>query len=346
MNPNRQTGSRVELATRLLKLAGVSAEVKKEGGRDQWYVVATTDRLAAGREELRKALAEIVREAVARGWINADKAERWLEKLESGLTLKEGWPKYKVGPAGSGAFEVKFSSTNPNSIAREAQRLREVGLEEGRHFTVKMPEGGEAGYVYIRREGLAYAAWLSVHGSEDQRKLAAEFVNYILQRAEKAGKEVYEKVKDIVEEGMSRGSLTLKGLEKKVEVNGKEYVVKIIDGDSKLEERHGGRKLLKIWIIAEVDGVRSEYTITYGRYSRNKAVGYAYAKGDAPEVRKADAERFAAVVKALTGREPGVYLRSDGRIMIECYEGHLEGFTRYAELADDIEKWLEETRGR
>jgi hypothetical protein len=251
-----------------------------------------------------------------------------------------------VGPAGSGAFEVKFSSTNPNSIAREAQRLREVGLEEGRHFTVKMPEGGEAGYVYIRREGLAYAAWLSVHGSEDQRKLAAEFVNYILQRAEKAGKEVYEKVKDIVEEGMSRGSLTLKGLEKKVEVNGKEYVVKIIDGDSKLEERHGGRKLLKIWIIAEVDGVRSEYTITYGRYSRNKAVGYAYAKGDAPEVRKADAERFAAVVKALTGREPGVYLRSDGRIMIECYEGHLEGFTRYAELADDIEKWLEETRGR
>jgi len=25
------------------------------------------------------------------------------------------------------------------------------------------------------------------------------------------------------------------------------------------------------------------------------------------------------------------------------YEGHLEGFMRYAELADAIEKWLEET---
>jgi hypothetical protein len=33
----------------------------------------------------------------------------------------------------------------------------------------------------------------------------------------------------------------------------------------------------------------------------------------------------------------------DGTIMIKCYEGHLEGFMRYAELADDIMKWLEET---
>jgi hypothetical protein len=74
--------SRVELAARLLRLAGVSAEVKKEGSRDAWYVIATTDKLAAGREELRKALAEVVREAIARGWIDASKAEGWLEKLE------------------------------------------------------------------------------------------------------------------------------------------------------------------------------------------------------------------------------------------------------------------------
>jgi hypothetical protein len=40
-----------------LILAGVTAEVRKEGGRDKWYIEATTDRLAAGREELRKAIA-------------------------------------------------------------------------------------------------------------------------------------------------------------------------------------------------------------------------------------------------------------------------------------------------
>jgi hypothetical protein len=29
-----------------------------------------------------------------------------------------------------------------------------------------MPEGGKAGYVYIRREGLAHAAFLSVYGKD------------------------------------------------------------------------------------------------------------------------------------------------------------------------------------
>jgi hypothetical protein len=80
--------SHAELAARLLKLAGVSAEVKKEGGRDVWYVIATTDKLAAGHVELRNALAEVVREAIARGWMDANKAEGWLKKLEEGRVLK------------------------------------------------------------------------------------------------------------------------------------------------------------------------------------------------------------------------------------------------------------------
>ncbi|MFZ8837467.1 MAG: hypothetical protein ACO2PM_00735 [Pyrobaculum sp.] len=90
-----------------------------------------------------------------------------------------------------------------------------MGLEEGGHFTVKMPEGGRAGYVSVLKEGLAHAAWLSVHSSGRQRELAAEFVKYILRRAEKAGKEVYEKAKEIVEEGKARGSLTLRAWRKR-----------------------------------------------------------------------------------------------------------------------------------
>jgi hypothetical protein len=92
--------SRAELAARLLKQAGVGAEMKKVGERGEWHVWATTDRLAVGREELRKALAEIVREAIAGGWIDAGKAERWLEELKRGRVLREGWPKYHVGLAG------------------------------------------------------------------------------------------------------------------------------------------------------------------------------------------------------------------------------------------------------
>jgi hypothetical protein len=91
--------------------------------------------------------------------------------------------------------------------------------------------------------------------------------------------------------------------------------------------------LLRIEITAEVDGD----TITYGRYGEiNAAKGFAYASAD-------DAERLAAVVKAITGKEPKVYQRSDGTIMIECYGGHLEGLMCFAELASVIARWLEET---
>jgi hypothetical protein len=110
------------------------------------------------------------------------------------------------------------------------------------------------------------------------RELAAEFVEYILQRAEKAGREVYEKAKEIVEEGKAKSSMKLKGFEERVEVNGKTYVVKVIDGGA-VEEDRDGRKLLRIKITAEV----------------------------------------------------------------VCTRAHLEDFMRFVELADDIERWLEET---
>jgi hypothetical protein len=333
--------SRVELAARLLRLAGVSAEVKKVGDGGIWHVYAYTDKLATGDEKLRGALANIVREAIARGWVNAGKAEFWLEKLEKGRVLMEGWPKYEVRLVRSGALMVRFSSPNPDSIAREAQRLKEMGLEEGRHYTVKMPEGNKKGYVYILREGLAHAAWLSVHGSGEQQRLAAKFVSYILRRAEKAGKDVYEKAGEIIKEGKARRSLTLKDFEGRVEVGGKEHVVKVIGGSAQLEESRRGKKLLRIRITAEVDNVRSEYTITFGRYSKNAVMGYAYAS--VPGGSQGDAERLVAVVKALTGKEPWVYRMKDGTIKIACGREHLEGFRRYAELADTIERWLEET---
>jgi hypothetical protein len=89
---------RVELAARLLKLASVGAEVKIEevDVRDVWYVRVTTNKLTAGRKELREAIAEIVKTARSNGWVDAGKAEGWLEKLERGRVLMEGWPKYNV----------------------------------------------------------------------------------------------------------------------------------------------------------------------------------------------------------------------------------------------------------
>jgi len=144
---------RAELAANFLKLMNVDAEVKRMGGRDVWYVLATTDRIAAGRRELRDAVAEIVRAALARGWVNKEKAERWLRKLERGRALKEGWPKYGLGLA-RGALEVRYQTTNASNVEREVERLRAMGLTEGKHFSAKTPEGGKRGYVSILKGGL------------------------------------------------------------------------------------------------------------------------------------------------------------------------------------------------
>jgi hypothetical protein len=121
-------------------------------------------------------------------------------------------------------------------------------------------------------------------------------------------------------------------------------MVKVIGGGAEVEEGEGGKLLLRIKITAEVDGVTREYEITYGRRGDdNAAVGRAYASAEAPGGREADAERFSALVKALTGEEPRVYRMKNGKIRIECYREHLDGFARFAELADAIVKWLEET---
>jgi hypothetical protein len=338
---------RAELAARLLKLAGVGAEVKKAGGRDEWYVEATTDSLAAGRKELRDAVAEIVRKAVENGWVEAGKAELWLDKLRSGITLREGWPKYGVW-LNEGALEVRYMSTNPEGIEREARRLKAMGLVEGRHFTAKMPEGGKAGYVYILREGLERAAWLSIHGEGERQRLAAEFVEYILQRAGEEGDDVRRKAEEIVKRGREVGSLSLADVKgKEVDVGGKRYVVTVLGGGAQTERGRSGRALLRIKITAEVDGVRGEYTMTFSRRGAdNAAVGYAVARADAPGGREADAERLAALVKALTGKEPRVRRMRDGTIVIVCGREHLDGFARYAELADAIARLLEETGRR
>ncbi len=127
-------------------------------------------------------------------------------------------------------------------------------------------------------------------------------------------------------------------------MGGKEYVVKVIGGSAEFEESRCNRMLLRIKISAEVDGVRREYEIIFSRSgASNAAVGRAVARANAPGDREAEAERFSALIKALTGRELRVYCMKGGKIMIECGRKHLDGFARYAELADTIVRWLEET---
>jgi hypothetical protein len=102
-------------------------------------------------------------------------------------------------------------------------------------------------------------------------------------------------------------------------VDGRGHVVKVIDGGAEFDVGGSGKLLLRIRITAEVDGVRREYVMTYCRHGTdNAAVGRAYARADAPGGREADAERFAAVIEALTGVKPRIRRRSDGTVELVC----------------------------
>jgi hypothetical protein len=306
---------RVELAARLLRLAGVSAEVKrKEDGRGEWRVEATTDMLAAGREELRKALAEIVKTARGNGWVDEKKARRWLEKLEKGVATWEG-KKFSIRLV-EGALEVRFNPTSRESVEKMAREFKAMGLKEGVHFAVKW--SGGRGRVSLLAEGVRRLAWVSVHGEEGQRQRAAEFLKFLEAKARAKGGEVLRKLEALVEEGRGRGALRLVGLER----DG----VKVLD--VKTEEK--GDKLY-VTIKAEVDGAVGEYRLTFTRERDGTRRLQFYVRGGAA--------RAAKLIEVLTGEKPQVTEMPDGRTRIRGSERHIDALARYEELRETIERW-------
>jgi hypothetical protein len=313
---NSTDRSRVELAALLLRLAGVSAEVKKkeDGKRDVWYVVATTDALAAGRRELRDAIRKVVEEALEKGLVGEKKARRWLEKLERGMAVWEG-KKFMVALARS-ALAVRFRSTNRESLEEVAREFKAMGLEEGVHFTVKWSEG--RGYVSLLAEGVKRLAWLSRHGEEGQRRRAAEFLKFLEEKAKAKGAEVLKELEALLEEGRSRGALRLVGLERDgVKVLGVEAEEK----DDKLY----------ITLRAEVDGAAGEYKITFYREGSGARRLQFYVRGGAA--------RAVKLVEVLTGERPSVMEMPNGLTRIRGSERHIEALARYEELMEAIEKW-------
>jgi hypothetical protein len=308
--------SRVELAASLLKLAGVSAEVKKVGGRDKWRVEITTDMLAAGRKELRDAVRKVVEEALKNGWVDEKKARRWLEKLEKGMAVWEG-KKFEMRLV-EGALVVSFRSTSRKSVEDVAREFKAMGLVEGVHFAVRW--GGGRGRVYLLAEGVRRLAWVSIHGEEGQRQRAAEFLKFLEARASAKGAEVLRRLEALLEEGRGRGVHRLVGLER----DG----VKVLE--VKTEEK--GDKLY-VTLRAEVDGAAGEYKITFYRERSGARRLMFYVRGGEAVV------RAIKLVEVLTGERPIAVEMSDGRTRIKGSGRHIDALARYEELREAIEKW-------
>jgi len=308
---NTTNRNRAELALRLLKELGVDAKVYHN--KKVWRIFASLSGLAGADRTLKEVIIASIEAAVERGWIDAKKAQRWIAKIECVHT-------YSVGE------KLTIYSKHPEVLEREAQRLREMGLVEGLHFTVKMPDDRTVGRLRILAKGLAYIAWLSIHGSGRQRELAGKFLEQILRAAQAKGGDAYRRVKRAVDAGMTRGSLTLTGLEK--EVDGR--MVRVRGGSAWLWLKDW----LKITITAEVDGVETKCEVSFIKMKRGGVAGFI--KADTAE----DAERIAVVIKAVTGISPTVVRMNNGVYMLRCNEKHLKALIHYAELADYVEKWI------
>jgi len=323
-----------ELKARLLSLAGVKADVKKESGRNIWRIRATTDQLAEGNEELRRGLVKAVEEALRRGLIDEEKSKRWIEKFEAGVST---WHEFKlnVAVAGSGALYVDFQSTDPERIEKLKQKLESLGLGEGEHFVATW-RGGNRGYLYIKKEGIIELAHIAKHGAyETQRREAASLIEHLHKRAKMKGREVMERLEELIREGEERGALTeLPRGVAEIEWEGRRIAVPV-EVKKMYGEEDGGK--LRIYVTAVVGGVGGEWTMTFYRYSKTNAVlGYTILSVKAPGGRDEDAKRIKALVKVLTGEEPNI---DNNHERVKYTRRHLEGLKRYAELVAIVERW-------
>jgi len=328
----------VELGVRLLRLAGVETEVKKS--KDMWYVRTFTDQLAEGDEELRRGLIKAVEEALRRGWVDEQRARRWIEKFERGISTWEGY-KFSLKLTESGALEVSFKSTQRENIKSLKHKLETLGLRESEHFTVTWLEGGRLGYLYITREGIKEVAHIARHGPEPQRLRAALLIEHLRKRAETKGGNVLQKLEELVREGESRGALSAEGLKAEVAIEWEGDHIVIPVEVRKLEAWEDEDKI-RIKVKAVVDGVEGEWVMTFFRYGRTNAViGYTNTRDDAPGGRTEDAKRIIALVKTLTGEEPNIKRDKYGKIKQIVYtRRHLEAAMKYVEIAETIKRWL------
>jgi len=332
---------RVYRMAHVLKLLGVKAEPKavedRSGGRHVWRIYATTDALAskAVLPLFREALARAVEEAAEKGWVEAEKAKRWAEKLKAGVTIAEDKPKFVIRITSKGALDIVYWTTSAERLAQYAEELKGLGLEEGVHFTTKTPKNGKQGTLYITAEGVVKLAELASHAeSEEIRQKASEWLNHLLARAEESGgEEARRRVEELVEEGSARGVLTLTGLRREVEVEGGRHVVEIRRVEAWIDE--GGR--LRIRVEAVVDGVEMEREYTFTRDRDNTTSGLVSTWSAAPGGREEDRRRLKALSTVIFG-EAGSEV-AGGR-QLKYTRRHLEHATRFREVKEAAERWL------
>jgi hypothetical protein len=160
-------------------------------------------------------------------------------------------------------------------------------------------------------------------------------IEHLHKRAKMKGREVLERLEELIREGEERGALTeLPRGVAEIEWEGRRIAVPV-EVKKMYAEEDGGK--LRIYVTAVVGGVGGEWTVTFYRYSKTNAVlGYTILSVKALGGRDEDAKRIKALVKVLTGEEPNI---DNNHERVKYTRRHLEGLNRYAELVAIVERW-------
>jgi len=287
-------------------------------------------------------LVELFVEAVTRvlAWIDEHKAYLFLMAavaagvvaLSVALNL---WGLVELEKPAYAASTAPFISAGVREYSREeAFKILREAPDPYEKFK-DIAKAANVGRVKLAREGIIEFAYIAKHGTDEAQRLgAASLIEHLRIKAELAGKEVLVKLGELVREGESRRSLHAEGLKTIVEIEWKGRHVEVSVEVKNIKAWEDGDKL-RIVVGAIVGGVEGQWTATFRRTKKNAIEGYTVARVNAPGGREEDAKRIIALVKALTGEEPNIKL-DKGKPVIIYTRRHLNGFKKYAEVADTI----------
>ncbi|RFA97739.1 hypothetical protein CGL51_02145 [Pyrobaculum aerophilum] len=168
----------------ILNALGVETESKKY--YKEWYVILSTDSIIAiRRKEWLDAVRALVEELHNRGVINEEQRNKLLADINAGPSIVEiAGVKLSVWEEITDKYKrlvIKYEPRSAKAFDAAVKILKDVGLEEGVHFTAKRPEKGKIGYIYIK---MPTGLWRL----EELRRHGADWADKTLRRLEEVAK--------------------------------------------------------------------------------------------------------------------------------------------------------------
>ena len=257
---------RAERLAAILNALGASAEARKDGAN--WSVRLYTDSIAAiRRPEWLEAVRTLVEELYKNGRITKEQRDRLLKEIEAGPNVVEvagvemgvNLEETAVKMGTSKKLVISYKPRSPDAYEAAVKALKAAGFEEGLHFTAKAPEGGEKGYIYLKKPA---GLWKL----EELRQQGVEWAKRALDRLEEIARA--RGFYDLLEEYLRPAREAETVDPRDVAAEDKERGIRAVIKDVKLEWENGRPRIV---VEYEASGRRESFSFIWGVYEGVKA---------------------------------------------------------------------------